>query len=455
MKRFVVGIAITCSLVACGVSQQQEVQMGQEYAQQINAQLPIIQDPEVNRYINVLGDSISRLTSRKDLDWHFFIVDSKEVNAFAVPGGFVYVNRGLIERADKMDEVAGVLGHEIGHVLRRHTIKQMQKGQAANVGITLACVLTGVCNNQAASAAIQVGGGALFARFSRSDEAEADQEGFNNVVRAGISPEGMVSMFQKLLEERKTRPAGVEAWFLTHPLEEDRITAIQARINQLPPNTLASLGTDTRNFHTFKARIQSLPPSPPPRQMQQRIQSALELRMRRDTSRRIFRFMRIALTIAGSDSGGGAGIQADLKTFQRFGVFGTSAVTAITAQNTRGVSRWEAVSADLLRAQIDSVCEDLPPSAFKTGMLGTAANAAAVAAAIVAHSLANYSLDPVMVESLGDVLFERDAIDVIRTHLVSKAFLVTPNVPEAEILVGEKIEDEDGMARAAEKIVGA
>ena len=268
MKRFLVGIAITCSLVACGISQQQEVQMGQEYAQQINAQLPIVQDPELNRYINVLGDSISRLTSRRDLDWHFFIVDSKEVNAFAVPGGFVYVNRGLIERADKMDEVAGVLGHEIGHVVRRHTVKQMEKEQGANVGITLACVLTGVCNSQVAGAAIQLGGGAIFARFSRQDEAEADQEGFNNVVRAGISPEGMVSMFRKLLEERKTRPAGVEAWFLTHPLEEDRITAVQARINQIPPSTLANLGTDTRNFHIFKARLLSLPPSPPPRQVQ-------------------------------------------------------------------------------------------------------------------------------------------------------------------------------------------
>ncbi|MDQ6873246.1 MAG: M48 family metallopeptidase, partial [Gemmatimonadota bacterium] len=253
------------SLVACGISQQQEVQMGQEYAQQINAQLPIVQDPELNRYINVLGDSISRLTDRKDLDWHFFIVDSKEVNAFAVPGGFVYVNRGLIERADKMDEVAGVLGHEIGHVVRRHTVKQMEKQQGANVGITLACVLTGVCNSQVAGAAIQIGGGALFARFSRQDETEADQEGFNNVVRAGISPEGVVSMFRKLLEERKNRPAGVEAWFLTHPLEEDRITAVQARINQLPPSTLANLGTDTRNFHIFKSRLQSLPPSPPPR----------------------------------------------------------------------------------------------------------------------------------------------------------------------------------------------
>lgn len=268
MKRFIMGVALTVPLVACGISQQQEIQMGQEYAQQINAQLPIVQDPELNRYINVLGDSIAGLTSRKDLNWHFFIVDSKEVNAFAVPGGYVYVNRGLIERSDKMDEVAGVLGHEIGHVLRRHTVKQMEKEQGANIGITLACVLTGVCNSQVAGAAINIAGSAVFARFSRADESEADQEGFNNVVRAGISPEGMVSMFRKLLEERKSRPAGVEAWFLTHPLEEDRITAIQTRINALPPSSLASLGTDTRNFHSFKARLQSLPPSPPPKQLQ-------------------------------------------------------------------------------------------------------------------------------------------------------------------------------------------
>jgi len=88
------------------------------------------------------------------------------------------------------------------------------------------------------------------------------------VVRAGISPVGMVTMFRKLLDERKARPGAVESWFLTHPLEEDRITAVQAQINQVPPPTLARLGTDTRNFHSFKARIQSLPPSPPPRQLQ-------------------------------------------------------------------------------------------------------------------------------------------------------------------------------------------
>ncbi|HMI56087.1 MAG TPA: M48 family metallopeptidase [Gemmatimonadaceae bacterium] len=268
MKRILIGVALTSSLLGCGISQQQEVQMGVEYAQQINAQLPIVQDPELNRYVNVLGDSIARLTGRRDLDWHFFIVDAKDVNAFAVPGGFIYVNRGLVERTDQMDELAGVLGHEIGHVVKRHTVKQMEKAQGANIGVTLACVLTSICNSQVAGAAINIAGGAVFARFSRQDEAEADVEGFNNVVRAGISPVGMVTMFQKLIAERKSRPGGVEAWFRTHPLEEDRIQAIQARINQLPRATLSQLGTDTRNFHSFKSRLQSLPPSPPPRQLQ-------------------------------------------------------------------------------------------------------------------------------------------------------------------------------------------
>ena len=163
--------------------------------------------------------------------------------------------------------------------------------------------------------------------------------------------------------------------------------------------------------------------------------------------------MRIALTIAGSDSGGGAGIQADLKTFQRFGVFGTSAITAITAQNTKGVSRWEAVSAGLVRAQIDSVAEDLRPAALKTGMLANAAIASAVAGAIRDHSLSNYVLDPVMVATSGDVLLEADAIEVIRRELIPRALLVTPNVHEAAILVGEAIEDEEAMIRAGESIV--
>ena len=259
MKRIFASLALAVSLTACGVSQQQEIQMGQEYSQQINAQLPIISDPEINRYVNVLGDQIANLTSRADLPWRFYVVDSKEVNAFAVPGGYVYVNRGLIERTTKMDELAGVLGHEIGHVVRRHSIKQMEQAQGANVGVTLACILTSICNSQVAQAGINIAGTAVFARFSRQDELEADQEAVVNTARANINPEGIVTMFNKLLEERKTRPSAVEGWFATHPLEEDRIVAAQAAINQIPASQRSRMTTNTSNYNSFVARVRSLP----------------------------------------------------------------------------------------------------------------------------------------------------------------------------------------------------
>ncbi|HXG69746.1 MAG TPA: bifunctional hydroxymethylpyrimidine kinase/phosphomethylpyrimidine kinase [Gemmatimonadaceae bacterium] len=163
--------------------------------------------------------------------------------------------------------------------------------------------------------------------------------------------------------------------------------------------------------------------------------------------------MHVALTIAGSDSGGGAGIQADLKTFQRYGVFGTSAITAITAQNTLGVAAWEPVSIALVRAQIDAVAMDLRPSAFKTGMLGSADIVRTVIAAISGHSLTNFVLDPVMVASSGDVLLDSDAVAVIRDELIPLCAVVTPNLDEAALLLGQKILDEEGMSRAAEKLV--
>jgi len=259
-------LALAVTLTGCGVSTQQEIEMGQQYSQQINAQLPIISDPEANRYINLLGDSIAKLTSRTDIqDWKFYIVDSKEVNAFAVPGGFVYVNRGLIERTQRMDQLAGVLGHEIGHVVMRHSIKQMQQQQGANIGVTLACILTRICDNQAGQAAIQVGGTALFAKFSRGDEAEADAEGIKNVVRAGISPNGIPEMFEILIAERQSNPSAVEGWFSTHPLEEDRIAATRAQIAQISPSIMRTLSTDSQRYQAFKQRIRALPPSPTPR----------------------------------------------------------------------------------------------------------------------------------------------------------------------------------------------
>ena len=261
------GAVLALFASACAVSQQQEVQMGQNYAAQAQQQLPMVRDPEVVRYINVLGDSLASVTDDRSLTWHFFIVDSKEINAFAIPGGYIFVNRGLIERATSMDQVAGVIGHEIGHVTRRHAIKQMQKAQGTSVGMTLACILTNVCNTAVGqSGLIDLAAGGVFAKFSRDDESEADVEGVKTVIRAGIDPNGIPEMFRILLEERKVRPGGVDAFFQSHPVEESRIATTQGLIAKYPPAQLQGLTKDSPNFQDFKKRLQALPPSPPPKQ---------------------------------------------------------------------------------------------------------------------------------------------------------------------------------------------
>lgn len=166
-----------------------------------------------------------------------------------------------------------------------------------------------------------------------------------------------------------------------------------------------------------------------------------------------FFIMPIALTIAGSDSGGGAGIQADLKTFHRFGVFGTSAITAVTAQNTLGVADWVALEAEFVRKQIDQVVLDLRPAALKTGMLATATIVATVADAIRESSLRPFVLDPVMVSTSGDRLLDASAISAIREMLVPLADVVTPNLDEVAVLLGGRPRDEREMCAAAARIV--
>ena len=162
--------------------------------------------------------------------------------------------------------------------------------------------------------------------------------------------------------------------------------------------------------------------------------------------------MHTALTIAGSDSGGGAGIQADLKTFAACGVYGTSAITAVTAQNTLGVTAWEPVSTELVIAQIEAVAGDIPPAAVKTGMLATAAIVEAVSAAIEGLDLPNLVVDPVMVAKGGDRLLRDDAVAAMKTHLFRLAEVLTPNIPEAEALTGMRIASVDDMLAAARRI---
>jgi hydroxymethylpyrimidine/phosphomethylpyrimidine kinase len=162
---------------------------------------------------------------------------------------------------------------------------------------------------------------------------------------------------------------------------------------------------------------------------------------------------RVALTIAGSDSGGGAGIQADLKTFAAFGVFGACALTALTAQNTRGVTAIAEVEPAFVAAQIDAVADDFEIAAAKTGMLSRAAVIGTVAERIRAQKIANLVVDPVMAAASGDALLAADAIAMMRDAMLPLATLATPNLREAELLTGARISTPNEMAAAARAIV--
>ena len=159
-----------------------------------------------------------------------------------------------------------------------------------------------------------------------------------------------------------------------------------------------------------------------------------------------------ALTIAGSDSGGGAGIQADLKTFAALETYGSSVITAITAQNTLGVAAVHEVPAEIIAAQLDAVLGDIGAEAAKTGMLSSAAIIATVAAGVRRHGLARLVVDPVMIAKSGDRLLREDAVDALRGELLPLALVVTPNIPEAETLAGMSIRDDDDRREAARRI---
>lgn len=263
ITRLTIGITVCAVAAGCGsISQQEEVQLGAQQAQQVDAQLPLLQDATVNAYVNSLGNAIAHTTSRADLAWHFAVVNTDVINAFALPGGYVYVNRGVLARSSNESELAGVLGHEIEHVVRRHSVKQMEQMQNANIGVALACTLTNVCQNQAAQAAIQVGGTAVFAKFSRADEVQADEGGFNNLVNTGIDPHGMLTFFKKLLAEEQSSGGGnASAWFADHPGTQDRIDDIQGMLNQ-HASRLKGLRTDSQSFQSMKRRLNQLPAAP-------------------------------------------------------------------------------------------------------------------------------------------------------------------------------------------------
>jgi hydroxymethylpyrimidine/phosphomethylpyrimidine kinase len=161
----------------------------------------------------------------------------------------------------------------------------------------------------------------------------------------------------------------------------------------------------------------------------------------------------VALSIAGSDSGAGAGIQADLKTFAAFGIYGVTVITAITAQNTLGVRAVQDVDTGIIAAQLDAVAEDFAIAALKTGMLSSAAIIETVAAGLQRHRLGSLVVDPVMVAKSGDRLLREDAVDAMRRTLLPLASVVTPNIPEAEVLAGRSIRSREDRVAAARAIM--
>jgi predicted Zn-dependent protease len=260
MRRFLPLIVFL--VAACDVSSDQEAAMGEENARDINAQVPMVTDQAAIDYLTTLGDSIARHTSRSDLDWHFYIVNSHQVNAFSLPGGFVYVNRGLIETTDRLDELAGVLGHEIGHVIQRHSVKQMQSSQKFGIVASIACTLTNICNSGLGQVAINVGGSALIAKHSRQDELQADSEAVENVLRIGIDPEGIPALFETLIKQRQFEPTVVDGWFASHPLEESRIKRAERLISETGADSQGGLLQDTPSYHAFVQRIKAYPEPP-------------------------------------------------------------------------------------------------------------------------------------------------------------------------------------------------
>lgn len=253
-------VAGATAVASCSVSTQQELAMGRQYAAQINQQLPIVEDPAINRYINTLGNRIQRQPGNRDIPYTFYVVNIDQVNAFAVPGGHVYINRGLIERSSNLSELAGVVGHEIGHVEARHSAEMMGRMQTAQAGYTIATVLLGHEPEGVAGAAVQVGAQAYFAHYSREDELEADRIGVRLLPGAGIDPRGIETFFRKLLDDRARAPSTLEQWFSTHPLTEERIAEVQRLLATV---TLPrGLEVSSRDYDDFKARVAALPPPP-------------------------------------------------------------------------------------------------------------------------------------------------------------------------------------------------
>ena len=243
------------------LSEEEEVELGRMAAVEIEKDLNLLTDEEVVAYVSDLGETLAEHSNRTDLTYQFKVVDAAEINAFALPGGFIYVHRGLIEAANTEAELVGVLGHEIAHVVARHGAEQAQRASIADLGLRVPGSIFGRgTGGRIGAMAAEMAAGGTFMQFSRDAEREADRLGAENVAAAGQNPQGMITFFEKLDALRERQANAVESFFASHPSPAERVSNIQDLVVSLSEGKELTL--NGARFREVKARLAELPPPP-------------------------------------------------------------------------------------------------------------------------------------------------------------------------------------------------
>jgi predicted Zn-dependent protease len=233
-------------------SLETEIRMGREYAQMIDTTVKLVQDPVITEYVNRIGQNIVRNSDAR-VPFTIKVIDSDEVNAFALPGGFFYVNTGLLLVADEEAELAGVMAHEVAHVAARHAMRQMTRGNLANLA-SIPLIVVGGGIGYAARSAAGIGVPISFMKFSRGFEEEADYLGLQYMYKAGYDPQSFLTFFEKIQAKEKKKPGTLSKVFASHPPLESRVSKIQRQTDTKLPSRLHYVVT-TSEFDDIRSRL--------------------------------------------------------------------------------------------------------------------------------------------------------------------------------------------------------